>query len=99
MMARRTLTVVGVPATSEAVGGCAAAPAVGVNGSAWGYHGRGRGCGTVRSLIGLWRWRHNPLRRTTDLVEAWLARWLDSLAAVAAPAPYSSPGAHQVLRT
>ncbi|MDH6219046.1 hypothetical protein M2283_006380 [Streptomyces pseudovenezuelae] len=28
---------------------------------------------TVRTLGGLWRWRHNPLRRTTDLVEAWLA--------------------------
>jgi len=24
-------------------------------------------------MVGLWRWRHNPLRRTTDLVEAWLA--------------------------
>lgn len=24
-------------------------------------------------MPGLWRWRHNPLRRTTDLVEAWLA--------------------------
>src|SRR4051812_44712683 len=35
----------------------------------------GRGCGTVtvRAMVGLWRWRHNPLRRTTDLVEAWLA--------------------------
>jgi hypothetical protein len=28
---------------------------------------------TVRAMVGLWRWRHNPLRRTTDLVEAWLA--------------------------
>jgi hypothetical protein len=27
----------------------------------------------VRAIGGLWRWRHNPLRRTTDLVEAWLA--------------------------
>lgn len=27
----------------------------------------------MRAVIGLWRWRHNPLRRTTDLVEAWLA--------------------------
>lgn len=24
----------------------------------------------MRAAIGLWRWRHNPLRRTTDLVEA-----------------------------
>lgn len=27
----------------------------------------------MRALTGLWRWRHNPLRRTTDLVEAWVA--------------------------
>ncbi|MEU8761340.1 hypothetical protein [Streptomyces sp. NPDC048659] len=27
----------------------------------------------MRAAIGLWRWRRNPLRRTTDLVEAWLA--------------------------
>ncbi|MFG2307913.1 hypothetical protein ACGFS9_04365 [Streptomyces sp. NPDC048566] len=27
----------------------------------------------MRSVVGLWRWRHNPLRRATDLVEAWLA--------------------------
>jgi hypothetical protein len=27
----------------------------------------------VRAIGGLWRWRHNPLRRTTDLVEAWVA--------------------------
>ncbi|MEU9292493.1 hypothetical protein [Streptomyces sp. NPDC048266] len=27
----------------------------------------------MRAAIGLWRWRHNPLRRTTDLVEAWVA--------------------------
>ncbi|GAA3785551.1 hypothetical protein ACFS5L_17760 [Streptomyces phyllanthi] len=27
----------------------------------------------MRAIGGLWRWRHNPLRRTTDLVEAWLA--------------------------
>ncbi|MGW3814074.1 Rv1733c family protein [Streptomyces sp. NPDC005046] len=27
----------------------------------------------MRAIIGLWRWRHNPLRRTTDLAEAWLA--------------------------
>jgi F0F1-type ATP synthase membrane subunit c/vacuolar-type H+-ATPase subunit K len=28
---------------------------------------------TVRAISGLWRWRHNPLRRATDLAEAWLA--------------------------
>ncbi|MER6347221.1 Rv1733c family protein [Streptomyces sp. NPDC001595] len=27
----------------------------------------------MRALSGLWRWRHNPLRRATDLAEAWLA--------------------------
>ncbi|MET8828913.1 hypothetical protein ABZX40_05165 [Streptomyces sp. NPDC004610] len=27
----------------------------------------------MRAIRGLWRWRHNPLRRTTDLVECWLA--------------------------
>jgi hypothetical protein len=27
----------------------------------------------VRVIGGLWRWRRNPLRRTTDLAEAWVA--------------------------
>ncbi|MEU6476925.1 hypothetical protein ABZ858_08505 [Streptomyces sp. NPDC047017] len=27
----------------------------------------------MRAISGLWRWRHNPLRRTTDLVESWVA--------------------------
>ncbi|KUL46281.1 Rv1733c family protein [Streptomyces regalis] len=27
----------------------------------------------MRAIIGLWRWRHNPLRRATDLAEAWVA--------------------------
>ncbi|WP_329280742.1 Rv1733c family protein [Streptomyces sp. NBC_01451] len=27
----------------------------------------------MRAIGGLWRWRHNPLRRTTDLAEAWVA--------------------------
>ncbi|MFJ8942551.1 hypothetical protein ACIRG4_04565 [Streptomyces sp. NPDC102395] len=27
----------------------------------------------MRAIGGIWRWRHNPLRRTTDLVEAWVA--------------------------
>ncbi|MEV7340926.1 hypothetical protein [Streptomyces sp. NPDC093544] len=27
----------------------------------------------MRAIGGLWRWRHNPLRRRTDLAEAWLA--------------------------
>ncbi|MEU0432868.1 hypothetical protein [Streptomyces sp. NPDC006290] len=37
------------------------------------------------AIIGLWRWRHNPLRRTTDLVEAWLALAALLLVLVAAP--------------
>ncbi|MFI2368114.1 hypothetical protein [Streptomyces sp. NPDC018833] len=27
----------------------------------------------MRAAAGIWRWRHNPLRRVTDLAEAWLA--------------------------
>ncbi|MFD5450918.1 Rv1733c family protein [Streptomyces sp. NPDC003470] len=27
----------------------------------------------MRAIRGIWHWRHNPLRRTTDLVEAWVA--------------------------
>ncbi|MFF8839280.1 hypothetical protein [Streptomyces sp. NPDC015130] len=27
----------------------------------------------MRAATGVWRWRRNPLRRTTDLVEAWVA--------------------------
>ncbi|WP_210588749.1 hypothetical protein [Streptomyces sp. GESEQ-35] len=27
----------------------------------------------MRTISGLWRWRHNPLRRRTDLTEAWVA--------------------------
>ncbi|MCZ9343129.1 hypothetical protein NGM37_35750, partial [Streptomyces sp. TRM76130] len=27
----------------------------------------------MRAIGGLWRWRHNSLRRTTDLAEAWVA--------------------------
>ncbi|AWW41032.1 MULTISPECIES: Rv1733c family protein [Streptomyces] len=39
----------------------------------------------MRAIRGLWRWRHNPLRRTTDLVEAWLA--LGALLAILLVAP------------
>jgi phosphate/sulfate permease len=39
----------------------------------------------VRAISGLWRWRHNPLRRTTDLAEAWLALAAVLLVLVAAP--------------
>ncbi|MFD0313264.1 Rv1733c family protein [Streptomyces flavalbus] len=39
----------------------------------------------MRAIGGLWRWRHNPLRRTTDLVESWLALASLLLILVAAP--------------
>ncbi|MFF9769005.1 hypothetical protein ACIGXF_29160 [Streptomyces sp. NPDC053086] len=39
----------------------------------------------MRALDGLWRWRHNPLRRTTDLAEAWVALVALLLIAVVAP--------------
>jgi hypothetical protein len=39
----------------------------------------------LRAIRGLWRWRHNPLRRTTDLAEAWLALATLLLILVAAP--------------
>lgn len=39
----------------------------------------------MRAIAGLWRWRHNPLRRTTDLTEAWMALAAAFLIAVAAP--------------
>jgi hypothetical protein len=37
-------------------------------------------------IPGLWRWRHNPLRRTTDLVEAWVALVAAVLLVLGAPA-------------
>jgi hypothetical protein len=39
----------------------------------------------MRAIRGLWRWRHNPLRRPTDLAEAWVALVALVLIAVAAP--------------
>lgn len=41
--------------------------------------------GDVRAISGLWRWRRNPLRRATDLTEAWVALVALVLIAVAAP--------------
>ncbi|MET8504859.1 hypothetical protein ABZV60_09430 [Streptomyces sp. NPDC004787] len=40
----------------------------------------------MRAAMGLWRWRHNPLRRTTDLVEAWVALVTALLLCLAVPA-------------
>ncbi|WP_437096970.1 Rv1733c family protein [Streptomyces sp. enrichment culture] len=39
----------------------------------------------MRAIGGLWRWRHNPLCRRTDLAEAWVALAALLLALVAAP--------------
>ncbi|MFG2278471.1 Rv1733c family protein [Streptomyces asoensis] len=39
----------------------------------------------MRAIGGIWRWRHNPLRRTTDLVEAWVA--LSALVMILVVAP------------
>ncbi|MFF3326847.1 hypothetical protein [Streptomyces sp. NPDC002889] len=40
----------------------------------------------MRAAVGVWRWRHNPLRRNTDLVEAWAALVAVLLLVTAAPA-------------
>lgn len=40
----------------------------------------------MRAMSGLWRWRHNPLRRPTDLAEAWVALVALVLMLFAAPA-------------
>jgi phosphate/sulfate permease len=47
----------------------------------------------VRAIGGLWRWRHNPLRRTTDLVEAWLALVVLLLVLVLSPVIGAAVGA------
>ncbi|MFE1953454.1 MULTISPECIES: Rv1733c family protein [Streptomyces] len=39
----------------------------------------------MRAIVGLWRWRHNPLRRGTDLAEAWIALAALVLIVVAGP--------------
>ncbi|MDF3299300.1 Rv1733c family protein [Streptomyces tropicalis] len=46
----------------------------------------------MRALTGLWRWRRNPLRRRTDLVESWVALVSVLLALVAAPVAGSLVG-------
>ncbi|MEU6931348.1 hypothetical protein [Streptomyces sp. NPDC046385] len=40
----------------------------------------------MRAAIGLWRWRRNPLRRTTDVIEAWVAFTAAVLLCLAVPA-------------
>jgi hypothetical protein len=44
-------------------------------------------------ITGLWRWRHNSLRRATDLVEAWGTLLAALLLALAAPAAGAFAGA------
>ncbi|MGP3633922.1 Rv1733c family protein [Streptomyces sp. 24-1644] len=39
----------------------------------------------MRAVSGVWRWRHNPLRRATDRVEAWVALLALLLMLLAAP--------------
>ncbi|MFI1393763.1 hypothetical protein [Streptomyces sp. NPDC020681] len=40
----------------------------------------------MRTAAGVWRWRRNPLRRATDLAEAWVALVAALLLVTAAPA-------------
>ncbi|GGT93337.1 MULTISPECIES: Rv1733c family protein [Streptomyces] len=40
----------------------------------------------MRTVTGVWRWRRNPLCRTTDLIEAWVALTAVVLFACAVPA-------------
>ncbi|MFC4504442.1 MULTISPECIES: hypothetical protein [Streptomyces] len=47
----------------------------------------------MRAIGGIWRWRHNPLRRTTDLVEAWVALAALLLVLLVAPVVGSLVGA------
>jgi hypothetical protein len=39
----------------------------------------------VRTIVGLWRWRRNPLCRRTDRREAWLSLWAAVLIVLGAP--------------
>lgn len=40
----------------------------------------------MRAMTGLWRWRRNPLRRGTDLVESWVAFLAALFVAIGGPA-------------
>ena len=46
----------------------------------------------MRAITGLWRWRHNPLRRRTDVAEGWIALLALLLIVVAAPTAGSVVG-------
>ncbi len=43
-------------------------------------------CGAMRWMPGLWRWRPNPLRRRSDVIEAWASLVTAVLVAVGGPA-------------
>ncbi|MFI5795861.1 hypothetical protein [Streptomyces sp. NPDC051677] len=47
----------------------------------------------MRAIRGIWRWRHNPLRRGTDLAEAWVALSALLLILLVAPVVGSVVGA------
>ncbi|WP_328285833.1 hypothetical protein [Streptomyces sp. A1-5] len=53
----------------------------------------------MRAIRGIRRWRHNPLRRRTDQVEAWLALAAALLIAVGAPCAgwFAGRAAHDAL--
>ncbi|QHC22314.1 Rv1733c family protein [Streptomyces sp. GS7] len=40
----------------------------------------------MRAMRGLWHWRHNPVRRRTDRIEAWIALAAALLIVLGAPA-------------
>ncbi|MEC4020774.1 Rv1733c family protein [Streptomyces sp. H27-D2] len=40
----------------------------------------------MRAIVGLWRWRRNPLRRSTDRIETWAAFLAALLIVLGAPA-------------
>ncbi|MFE5186040.1 hypothetical protein [Streptomyces sp. NPDC056628] len=46
----------------------------------------------MRAITGLWRWRHNPLRRRTDVAEGWVALLAMLLIVLAAPTAGSVVG-------
>lgn len=59
-----------------------------------------RGIGVRRARAGAWRWRRNPLRRRTDVAEAWLTLLTAVLIVCGAPAVGWAAGdaAHDALR-
>ena len=52
----------------------------------------------MRAISGLWRWRRNPLRRATDLAEAWTCLLALLLILVAGPVIGSATGRDAIAR-